>query len=236
MSININKVRNTVLFILNKENRGYVTPNEFNSFSSMAQMSIFEEDFYKYANALVKQNNRMYHSEYSDIPKQLRERIDELTEVGDMSYDANNMLSVDANDVYRLLNISYKEIHDVEEVSKLEVNRVISNSLIAPSAEYPIYVNIGGKYKVYPNTLLDTDFSATYVRLPKQPKWTYTEVLGNPIYNASASDRQDFELHQSCEVELIVKILGYCGISVREADIAQASKAEETYKDQKHGI
>lgn len=234
--ININKVRNTVLFVLNKENRGFITPNEFNSFSDMAQMAIFEDDFHKYAKAILKQNNRMYHSEYSDIPKQLRERIDELTEVGDMSYDSNNMLSVDATDLYRMLNITYKDKYDVEEVSKLEINRVLNNSLIAPSAEYPIYVNIGGKYKVYPNTLLDTDFSATYIRVPKQPKWTYIEVAGNPVYNASAVDRQDFELHQSCEVELITKILGYCGISIREAEVTQAVKAEETYKDQRNGL
>jgi len=234
--ININKIRNTVLFVLNKENRGFITPNEFNSFSDMAQMAIFEDDFHKYAKAILKQNNRMYHSEYSDIPKQLRERIDELTEVGDMSYDSNNMLSVDATDLYRMLNITYKDKYDVEEVSKLEINRVVNNSLIAPSAEYPIYVNIGGKYKVYPNTLLDTDLSATYIRVPKQPKWTYIEIAGNPVYNASAVDRQDFELHQSCEVELITKILGYCGISIREAEVTQAVKAEETYKDQRNGL
>ena len=234
--ININKIRNTVLFVLNKENRGFITPNEFNSFSDMAQMAIFEDDFHKYAKAILKQNNRMYHSEYSDIPKQLRERIDELTEVGDMSYDSNNMLSVDATDLYRMLNITYKDKYDVEEVSKLEINRVVNNSLIAPSAEYPIYVNIGGKYKVYPSTLLDTDFLATYIRVPKQPKWTYIEIAGNPVYNASAVDRQDFELHQSCEVELITKILGYCGISIREAEVTQAVKAEETYKDQKNGL
>jgi hypothetical protein len=84
--------------------------------------------------------------------------------------------------------------------------------------------------------LLDTDFSATYIRTPKQPKWTYIEVAGNPVYNASATDRQDFELHPSCEVELITKILGYCGISIREAEVTQAVKAEETYKDQREGL
>jgi hypothetical protein len=234
--VNINKVRNTVMFILNKENRGYITPNEFNSFSAMAQMSIFEEDFFKYSNALVRQNNRMYHSEFSDIPKQIRERIDELTEIGGLNIDSNGLLSVIDNDVYKLLNITYKGLYDVEEVSKLEVNRVLNNSLIAPSLEFPIYTKISGKYRVYPSTILHNDLIATYVRIPKQPKWTYIDVAGNPVYNASAVDRQDFELHVSCEVDLITKILGYCGLSIREQDIAQASKAEEMYKDQKHGI
>ena len=234
--VNINKVRNTVLYIISKENRGFITPNEFNSFSDMAQMAIFEDDFHKYSKAILKQNNRMYHSEYSDIPKQLRERIDELTEVEGMSYDINHNLTINATDLYRILNITYKNKHDVEEVSKLEINRVLNSSLIAPSSEYPIYINIGGKYKVYPTTLLDTDFLATYIRTPKQPKWTYIEVAGNPVYNASAVDRQDFELHPSCEVELITKILGYCGISIREAEVTQAVKAEETYKDQRDGL
>ena len=43
MAININTVYKTVLLILNKEERGYVTPDEFNKISNQVQLEIFEQ-------------------------------------------------------------------------------------------------------------------------------------------------------------------------------------------------
>ena len=39
--VNINTVYNTVLYILNKEQRGYITPTEFNSLAVQVQEEIF---------------------------------------------------------------------------------------------------------------------------------------------------------------------------------------------------
>ena len=53
----IDDVRRTVLNIVNKDNRGYITPDEFNTFARMAQNEIFEQYMYSYTNEIVKQNN-----------------------------------------------------------------------------------------------------------------------------------------------------------------------------------
>jgi len=45
--ININDVYKTVLVVINKENRGYITPEEFNRLSALAQNEIFEGYFNK---------------------------------------------------------------------------------------------------------------------------------------------------------------------------------------------
>ncbi len=66
-----------------------------------------------------------------------------------------------------------------------------------------------------------------YIRKPKTPKWTYNIVAGNPMYNAGASDKQDIDLHQSLYPKVVVKILQYAGLSLREMDIVQASEGEE---------
>ena len=44
--ININTVYQKVLAIINKENRGYLTPQEFNLFANQAQIEIFEQYFF----------------------------------------------------------------------------------------------------------------------------------------------------------------------------------------------
>jgi len=45
MAINVNTVYQTVLLILNKEQRGYLTPAEFNKIASQVQLEIFEKYF-----------------------------------------------------------------------------------------------------------------------------------------------------------------------------------------------
>ena len=46
MSVNVNTVYQRVLAIANKEQRGYITPQEFNLFANQAQMDIFEQYFH----------------------------------------------------------------------------------------------------------------------------------------------------------------------------------------------
>jgi len=45
MAINVNTVYTTVLSILNKEQRGYLTPYEFNQLATQVQLEIFENFF-----------------------------------------------------------------------------------------------------------------------------------------------------------------------------------------------
>ena len=47
MAISINNVYQKVLALANKEQRGYITPQEFNLFARLAQMEIFEQYFYE---------------------------------------------------------------------------------------------------------------------------------------------------------------------------------------------
>lgn len=46
MAVSVDTVYQRVLAILNKEQRGYVTPQEFNLFANQAQLDIFEQYFY----------------------------------------------------------------------------------------------------------------------------------------------------------------------------------------------
>jgi hypothetical protein len=223
----INQVYTTVLAIINKDNRGYVSPLEFNLYAELAQMSLFEELFHKYSKSIVKQNARMYHSEFSDIPKHIREVVDIFTNECNLSEDPVSLLWYpDVTDFYRIIKIDYNQ-KEVEEVSKLEINRVLNNNLIAPTLQYPAYISLNGGYRLYPTTIDESIVKVTYIRKPKQPKWTYTSVSGNPLFNPTANDYQDFELPESMFNDLVLKVLGYAGVEIREADIIQLAQSVE---------
>ena len=45
MAINVDQVYKTVLLIINKEQRGYLTPNEFNRLATQVQLEIIDGCF-----------------------------------------------------------------------------------------------------------------------------------------------------------------------------------------------
>ena len=98
-----------------------------------------------------------------------------------------------------------------------------------------MYVKVGDKFKIYPD-LSAYDVGALYIKRPAVPKWTYIEVQNNPLFNPSAVDYQDFEIHPSCEMELVIKILAYCGMSIREAEVVQASQNMDVMEKQNQGL
>jgi len=232
----INQVYTTVLAILNKDNRGYVSPLEFNLYSELAQMAIFEEMFHKYSRSLVKQNNRMYNSEFSDIPKHIREAFDVFVKEASVARIPNTpFYEYNVTDFYKGIKLEryfgnddlFTNRVEIEEVSKLEILKIVNNNLLAPTNEYPAYFGIDNKYRIFPDEAT-SKVIGTYIRKPKAPKWTYQNVSGNPLFNPSAIDYQDFELPVQFFSDLVIKILGYCGIEIREVDVVQVSQAMET--------
>ena len=71
--VSVDKVYQRVLAILNKENRGYMTPQEYNLLANQAQLEIFEQYFYD-----LNQYNRRgeINNEYANIVKNIKEKID----------------------------------------------------------------------------------------------------------------------------------------------------------------
>lgn len=227
----IDRVRNTVLTLLNKENRGTIPPAEFNRLAGLAQRSIFEDNFYHYNRYINMQNQRMTNSEYSDIPKNIREKIDVFADFSALTNTATGVFEINATDVYRVIQLTYKDAI-IEETPKSIISMLKNDHYASPTETYPLYTRFGSKFEVYPTTIED-NVNATYIREPKQPKWTFLEVAGNPVYNPSASDFQDIELHPSDETRLIIKILGYCGITIRDPEVIQVAMNKETVKDNK---
>lgn len=227
----INEVRNTVLSILAKDNRGYVTPLEFNLYAKQAQLDVFERYIYLYSNAIIKQNQRAHGEGYADVPKKISEVLDTFYKVSSLTYTTPYFeIPTDSYFVQKLV-LNNKEI---EKVSQQKVLYLLASNLTAPTAAYPVYTlmdddgttNARANFMVYPDTIT-ANVDAHYLRYPKEPKWTYTSVGGDPLFNPSAVDYQDFELPMSDFSDLVVKILQYAGVSIREQEVMAAAKAEE---------
>ena len=235
----INSVRNTVLAIVNKQNFGYITPNDFNLYAKQAQLDIFEDVFYRYNQWVSiinskRQGNEKAATDYADIIKNIEEVIDTFSVYTPLAQDTNSVFDI-PNDYYLLNKVYYNNNREIERVSNGRIIHLLSSNLTSPTVTYPAYVLNGSKITVYPTTIT-SNVSTQYIRKPKDPKWTYSQLgAGEPIFNQSQPDYQDFELPKAYEPELVVKILQYSGISIRENEVYNFSKAEESFKDQKQG-
>lgn len=228
----INSVRNTVLSVANKNNFGYITPDDFNLYAKQAQLDIFEDYFYQYNMWVIKQNARQSGSEYADIVKNLEDVIDNLSSTTTLSYSSPSFTL--PTDFYHINKVMYGN-KEVDKVSQGKVLNLLSSNLTSPTVLFPAYTLEGEKITVYPDTI-QTGIKAQYIRYPRDPKWTYTTFAGGePLFNQSAQDYQDFELPLVDEPLLVAKILQFAGVSIREAEVFAMGNQEETKNKQIQG-
>jgi len=125
--------------------------------------------------------------------------------------------------------ISSSNVKDIERVSSGKITMLNNSMLTQPSLLFPAYTLQNTAYMVYPTTVNKPgQVRAVYFRYPKDPKWTYVTLLGGePSFDQSQPDYQDFELPTADEFKIIMKILQYCGISIRENQVVEFAMAQE---------
>lgn len=234
MAVSIDRVYQKVLHVMNKEQRGYITPLEFNDFANLAQSDLFEQYFYD-----INQFGRLHgnDTEYSDMLNVLNEKISIFETTADLAYNATSGYFALPADIYRLGTVIYSntttdafsvdstEFIEAERLNKNEFLYVNQSPLTKPKDTRPVYVSDTSGLMVYGNAKLIDNVSCTYIKKPATVKWAYQIVFDEPLYNASQSI--DFELHPSEELELVHKILELAGIMTKNLEVYQVADKEE---------
>ena len=232
--VNIDRVYQRVLAIANKEQRGYVTPQEFNILANQAQMDIFEQYFYD-INAFQKLQS-INETIYADAVDIIQEKIDHFEKFrDDVAMSAGGVGTLPEyyrmGALYYLKDGNYREIENVEQN---ELHLYINSPLTAPTAARPIYVRNSGatlaererRIQVYPITITSA-VTCNYVAKPAIVRWGYTIVNDQALYNSSATYTTHFELHASEETDLVIKILALAGITIKDAQLYPIASQED---------
>ncbi len=244
--VNIDNIYQKVLVLANKEQRGYITPQEFNLFADQAQMEIFEQYFYD-----VNQFGRVPGNStvYSDALTNLEEKIS-IFEVYDKIVSVVNkwgdiILGDDITDLYRLgmVRVDYNtepRFRVAEQVQLHELNKYGASPLGKSTKSRPVYTRyntVGSrldriKIYPYPGDIHDPSdrVLVSYLKNPLKPNWGYVVVNDKPLYNSTSS--VDFELHASEESELVYRILTFTGIAIEKPQLAQVAVGLEQAKVQ----
>jgi len=215
--VNIDTVYQKVLAIANKEQRGYITPQEFNLFADQVQMDIFEQYFYD-----INQFNRVpgNDTEYADMLTLLEEKIAIFKNIKLLFYKSPYYQK--PRELYRLgtLETGYGEI---EQVTHKEYLAMKLSPLAKPTLKRAVFVDTPQGYRVYPT--FTNNVQCHYIRKPKTAKWGYNVIGGNALWDPSKSE--NFQLHPSEENNLIIKILALAGIAIKDINLYQIASQED---------
>lgn len=216
MAISVDTVYRTVLLIINKEQRGYITPDEFNKTATQVQLEIFNEYFESLNQQIRIQDN---DTEYADRIKNLQEKIAIFQTEGICPPIAGGFDIPAVTDFYKLGTVIYNDDKEVQYVQPNELLELNLSPITKPTKYWPIYTYKDFIIKVYPTTIT-TGITCTYIRKPANPVWNF--VLGtNQQYIYDVNSSVQFELHPIEQTNLITRILLYSGIVIKDPQIVQ---------------
>mgnify|MGYP003974662461 FL=1 len=247
MAVSVNTVYQTVLYIINKEQRGYITPSEFSSLATQVQSEIFMT-YFPDGNQVnrLNQNNTQNSTEFFDMFKDISYKLYPFEKEAAFSYDATSdgFYYNGAGTIYKLgeiistyntLNPIYNSITQL--TSKSDYSEIIRSKLTAPTVSYPIAYTTNAiiapatlsqllvKVSPTPNVL-----NINCLFKPTDPVWDFTvgalgQFLFNPV-GGIGSGSTDFELDISEKNNLVINILKYCGIIINDPTVIQVAEQE----------
>tara|TARA_Y100000593_G_C4298266_1_gene331865 strand:+ start:223 stop:933 length:711 start_codon:yes stop_codon:yes gene_type:complete len=221
--IQIDDVYQRVLVLANKEQRGYITPQEFNLFANQAQLEIFEQYCYD-----INQYNRSAgnETEYSDLVEVIDEKLD--------TFRANAVVAL-ANGIGSLPTGLHKlgtvfttttsGLTEVDRVSPRDIPHIFGGPLTNPAfiGRYVYYTGQQGvNHVIYAYPQDNTSLNITYIRKPNTVAWGWTVIGEKAMYDPNVTKTFNFELHPSEETELVYRILGMAGVAIKRQEVAQA--------------
>ena len=238
MAISVNTVYNTVLLLLNKEQRGYMTPTEFNSIATQVQLEIFE----KYSQDLnqqlrVEQTDADYANRIVSVTEKMA--VFKALGVGVFNTDASSTPSRPyftlPDDLYKLGTVAWASgtssfPTEVEELTANAFYNIQKSDLTAPSQSYPVYLYENSRLYVSPASIDATPvggLSVNYLRVPSAPRWNFVVgSLGQYTFiepTDATNPSRNFELMSSEQTTVILKILFYAGLVIEDPTVIQVA-------------
>jgi hypothetical protein len=295
MAVNVDIVYKTVLLILNKEQRGNLSPDEFNKVATQVQLEIFENYFDSLNQQIRRPDN---DTEYADRVKNIDQSISIFKSYGNCTYVANGgyfntpiasglsnataqvvgngtlvsfpvtsitssqfasgittvtingiynnsftingssiiftsppaldalvLITTTPSDFYKLGTVIYKDNTEAQLSARNELLYINKSPLLAPTLTYPIYLYENQKIYVYPKTIT-SDVTVSYLRKPADVIWNFTIPSGANYYQYNSAGSQNFELSKTEQANIILKILLYSGIVIRDPSIIQVASQQ----------
>ena len=114
---------------------------------------------------------------------------------------------------------------EIERILRDYFYNIDRSDLTTPSENYPVYLYEGVNAIFVKPTTIIANVETTFLRKPVNPVWGFTvNSVGAYIYDNTTS--VDFEISSNDQTELILEILKYAGVVIRDPQIVQVASQE----------
>lgn len=243
----VNEVYSALKNLANKDERGFITPKVFNTFTSIAQNKIFNDLFNEMTKAKTLRLRNVDAKTHHSYTKRLEEDLSYFSKEGTLTQssgvfakpdDLARIISMRTNGAYVFGNSTATPIDVVYDESKIEY--ILQSDLSAPSATHPVAI-VTENIEVFPTTITKVKLRyykypegrnvSTGARTPSSPKYDATN-LGGATEVFSTSTSVDFELPDHYVPHLVIEIGKMIGINLRDQDVFAYTSGEEQKQKQ----
>ena len=226
MAINVDAVYKTVLLILNQQQRGYMTPDEFNKVGTQVQLNIFE----KYEEDLNQQYRMPQNdTEYANRVKNIEQKLQFFQRTGATAYVGPHF-TLTPTDIYRLGSVYYNGEELTQYSQRNEITQLLLSPLTKPTTDFPVYLYEQDLLYLYPTTI-QAGVTISYLKKPADINWGYgVGALGQFLYNPAGS--VNFELSVTEQTNVVTRILAYAGVIINDPTIIQVAAQEIAQEEQ----
>ena len=223
-----------------------MTPDEFNKVGTQVQLEIFEKYFEDLnQQARVPQSNLNYANRLENID----EKVAIFKTFGNAAYNNVSVTptnyftlpTVDAYgisvELYRIGEVTHKDQVLIQRLQRNDFYTSEKSKLTKATETFPTYLYENNYLFVKPNSIT-SNVQVEYVRKPLDVIWGFTiGSRGQYLFNENAFNpstevgSRNFELHISEQSEVILRILMYAGIIIRDPQIIQAA-AQQVQMDE----
>ena len=228
MPINVDTVYQTVQALANKEQRGYLTPQEFNLFAIQAQNDIFEQ--YLYDLAAIREA-RPEERQLGDSVRKVLFKIGNTNGVTINTADtvtSGITLPTDKHTGRIFATVSGRKRTVIRIENPDQIYDLLDSKWHAEGFDEVVYFDDGvGKIQVWTGTgQITSGITCESISgLPGLVYWGYGVVNEKAVNNPATS--KNFDLHQSEQADVVAKILKLAGVSMEDQELYQAAAAEE---------
>ena len=227
MAINVDTVYQRVLALANKEQRGYITPQEFNLLANQAEMEIFEQYFYD-----LNKRERLEpiiedETEQSDLAELIKKKLKPFTSIETVSGGTTFPTNYQTGKIFYNSRVCRKV--DLNEIQRFSL------SLRHTGGKDPVYAEsyTSGQDIIVNSPTVTVTSGVTcevIVRPTGTVAWGYVVVNENALYNSNTST--NFQLHDSEETNLVYKILENSGVVINKPGLVTVGQQKQVSNNQ----
>ena len=247
--ISVKRIYEVLKDLANKEQRGFVSPTEFNTMAPIAQMAVYNKmwDEVLLAENISRRNldGQRGMSKVDDVRNELAMylSLSERSASTGTSVARGASLFSYPSDYYRFDSLETTGVEvGGETTSKaidilydpFKLNYIRRSPLSKPTVDRPIAV-ITTSIEVYPSAVKRARLR--YWRIPQgrlpsdgtvsvsQPQYNFTVVGGDEVFDSATSI--NFDLPQDREAELVVEMAGMIGTALRDAALINYGRQQK---------